>query len=157
MYGSVRGDEEGGVRRRDTSGAYFFFHTAVGSLGVIPSIEIFAKETCFQGAYLLNRPIRQCIYLLTRALLRRSSHLRKSRAAAILTGLRQEPREHLGNSIIKKRSKSERPRLSEVPVPMSSDILVALQRYEITSPQSLHLPSSDCTRANAHRAPPYWD
>ena len=41
------------MRRRNTSGAYFF-HAAVGSLGVKPSINIFAKETCFQGAYLLN-------------------------------------------------------------------------------------------------------
>ena len=29
-------------------------HAAVGSLGVTPSIDIFAKETCFQGAFLLN-------------------------------------------------------------------------------------------------------
>ena len=27
---------------------------AVCSLGVIPSINIFAKETCLQGAFLLN-------------------------------------------------------------------------------------------------------
>ena len=41
------------MRRRNTSGAYFC-HAAVGSLGVTPSINIFAKETCFQGAFLLN-------------------------------------------------------------------------------------------------------
>ena len=42
------------MRRRSTSGAYFFFQTAVGLLGATPSINILAKETCFQGAFLLN-------------------------------------------------------------------------------------------------------
>ena len=41
------------MTRRNTSGAYFC-HAAVGSLGVTPSIQFFAKETCFQGAFLPN-------------------------------------------------------------------------------------------------------
>ena len=47
----VRGRK--GVRRRNTSGAYFF-HAAVVSLGATPRTNNFAKETCFQGAFLLN-------------------------------------------------------------------------------------------------------
>ena len=41
------------MRRRNSSGAYYC-HAAVGSLGITPSINIFAKETCFQGASLFN-------------------------------------------------------------------------------------------------------
>ena len=53
MYGGVRGDEEGVEEKKHPRGL-LFFHTAVGSLGATPSINIFAKETYFQGAFLLN-------------------------------------------------------------------------------------------------------
>ena len=53
MYGGVRGDKEGGEEKKHFRGL-LFFHTAVGSLGVTPNIKNFAKETCFQGAFLLN-------------------------------------------------------------------------------------------------------
>ena len=47
-----------GIRREGGEMKHFrgllFFHTAVGSLGVTQSIYIAAKETCFQGAHLLN-------------------------------------------------------------------------------------------------------
>ena len=46
------GMRRGGMSRRNTSGAYFFFYTAVGLLGVTPSINIFAKETFFRGTAL---------------------------------------------------------------------------------------------------------
>ena len=43
----------GGEEKKHLRGL-LFFHTAVGSLGATPSINIFAKETCFQGASLPN-------------------------------------------------------------------------------------------------------
>ena len=53
MYRSVRWDEEGGGGEERIPW-HTFFHTAVGSLGATPSINISAKETCFQGAFLFN-------------------------------------------------------------------------------------------------------
>ena len=41
------------MRRRNTPGAYFFSHGRRFARS-IPSINIFAKENCFQGAFLLN-------------------------------------------------------------------------------------------------------
>ena len=46
VYGSARGDEEkrGGEVKKHLWGL-LFFNTSFGSLGVIPSFNIFAKET----------------------------------------------------------------------------------------------------------------
>ena len=41
------------MRRRNTPGAYFFSHGRRFARS-IPSMNIFAKETCFQGAFLLK-------------------------------------------------------------------------------------------------------
>ena len=39
---------------KDTGLLLFFFHAAIGSLGVTPSLNVFAKKNCFQGAFLIG-------------------------------------------------------------------------------------------------------